>query len=429
MPAAPHLLTRILDNGLTVVVAPDTTLPAVAVNLWYRVGSADETAGHFGFAHLFEHLMFSGTTSGITSGEHLATIESMGGVANATTSFDRTNYFETVPPGALELALWLEAERMAHLAVTEENLATQREVVKEEKRHRYDNTPYGDLLDALLTSQFDADEPYGHSPIGSVPDLDAATLDDVVAFHGRWYRPSNATLVLAGCLDAEEAMGLADRYLGKVPDHGAGPAPSSVPAAAAPRPSSGRHVRIERAVPRTSVVLAWPTPSVVDPASNASSQALAVLGDGMTSRLVRRLDRELGLVDAVSVSGLGLSRGTSLTMVIAQLRPGVEVDRFRAELDPVVRSLATRPPSAEELGRCRARAERDWLEEWATADSRADMLNFTQTILGDAHRVREDLERTIRLTADEVAAAAVRFDPGLASTVVHVDGSDAEEIS
>jgi len=141
MSEALQLHRATLDNGMRVVVNPDTTSPGVAVNMWYRVGSADEEPGHFGFAHLFEHLMFSGTTSGIISSEHLATIESVGGSANASTSFDRTNYFETVPAGALELALWLEAERLAHLAVTEANLATQREVVKEEKRQRYDNTP------------------------------------------------------------------------------------------------------------------------------------------------------------------------------------------------------------------------------------------------------------------------------------------------
>lgn len=151
MSEALQLHRATLDNGMRVVVNPDTTSPGVAVNMWYRVGSADEEPGHFGFAHLFEHLMFSGTTSGIASSEHLATIESVGGSANASTSFDRTNYFETVPAGALELALWLEAERLAHLAVTEANLATQREVVKEEKRQRYDNTPMGTYSICSLT--------------------------------------------------------------------------------------------------------------------------------------------------------------------------------------------------------------------------------------------------------------------------------------
>ena len=206
MPNLDALVTTTLDNGLDVIVDSDLTLPAVAINLWYNVGSADEQPGRDGFAHLFEHLMFSGTTSGIASGEHLATIEAVGGSANATTSFDRTNYFELVPPGALELGLWLEAERMAHLAVTEESLTTQRDVVKEEKRQRYDNSPYGDLLDAVLASQYDADEPYGHSPIGSEHDLDAASLDDVVAFHDRWYRPSNASSASTQPLITREAL-------------------------------------------------------------------------------------------------------------------------------------------------------------------------------------------------------------------------------
>ncbi|NLA30139.1 MAG: insulinase family protein, partial [Propionibacterium sp.] len=167
-----------LDNGLRVLTNPDPMAPGVAVNLWYRVGSADERPGATGFAHLFEHLMFAGSAH-VASGEHLATIQSVGGSANATTSFDRTNYFETVGPQALELALWLEADRMGSLDVDEQNLQTQRDVVKEEKRQRYDNVPYGDQLELLLRLNFPENHPYAHPAIGSMADLDAATLNDV----------------------------------------------------------------------------------------------------------------------------------------------------------------------------------------------------------------------------------------------------------
>ncbi|MGI5951992.1 MAG: M16 family metallopeptidase, partial [Brooklawnia sp.] len=189
-----------LDNGLRVLVNPDPQAPGVAVNLWYRVGSADEPEGATGFAHLFEHLMFAGSAN-VASGEHLATVQAVGGSANATTSFDRTNYFETLGPEALELALWLEADRMASLNVDQVNLDTQREVVKEEKRQRYDNVPYGDMLELLLQLNFPAGHPYDHPAIGSMADLDAATLADVQQFYQRWYQPSGAVLTLSGPIE------------------------------------------------------------------------------------------------------------------------------------------------------------------------------------------------------------------------------------
>ncbi len=185
MPAiATHyeLVEHRLDNGLRVVVNPDPVSPAVAVNIWYQVGSRDEVRGRTGFAHLFEHLMFQGSAQ-VASGEHLAAVQAVGGTANATTSFDRTNYYDTVPPHALDLALWLEAERMASLAVTQANLDNQRDVVLEEKRQRYDNTPYGDLLELLLAHNFPEGHPYAHPTIGSMPDLMAAPLDWVQDFH------------------------------------------------------------------------------------------------------------------------------------------------------------------------------------------------------------------------------------------------------
>lgn len=441
MPNLDALVTTTLDNGLDVIVDSDLTLPAVAINLWYNVGSADEQPGRDGFAHLFEHLMFSGTTSGIASGEHLATIEAVGGSANATTSFDRTNYFELVPPGALELGLWLEAERMAHLAVTEESLTTQRDVVKEEKRQRYDNSPYGDLLDAVLASQYDADEPYGHSPIGSEHDLDAASLDDVVAFHDRWYRPSNASLVISGCVDAEEALRLAERYFAPVSDTGA-PAPQHR-RGGTHLDSARRNRMIVRDVPRTSVVLTWPVPPVAspaaasdttpmsdhtcptgpthtaDPTAVACDMALSVLAGGMSSRLVRRLDRELGLVDGVSANSLGLSRQRSTAIVAAHLKPGVSVERFRRELDPLLTELATQPPTPQEMARCRAQAQRDWLESWATADTRADVLNAAHQILDDARRCHDEFDLMAAMTCEQVGEAAELLDPSQASMVVH----------
>lgn len=423
--SAPITLTaRTLDNGMRVVVNSDMTCPAVAVNIWFRVGSADETAGHFGFAHLFEHLMFSGTTSGIASGEHLATVESVGGTANATTSFDRTNFFETVPAGALDLALWLESERLAHLAVTAENLDIQREVVKEEKRQRYDNVPYGDMLAQLLTQQFGpsdlpAAHPYAHTTIGSVPDLDAASLDDVVAFHRQWYRPGNACLVIAGCVDADQALMLADRYLGAVPA-GEGPLPPTDRTPSNLGIPASSHLVLERDVPRTTITMTWPTPAATDPDELSLEDAMSVLQTGMASRLIRRLVRDLELTEGVSGYDLGLSRGRSAGAVVAQLKPGVSENRVIEEISDALRTLAAEGPTATEMARIHAQAERDWLLELATADDRADAINYYETIMGSADQVNSYLDRIARVGADEVARATARWlDPDSASVLVY----------
>ena len=202
-----------LENGLRVVVSPDHAVPFVAVNLWYDVGSRDEQPGRTGLAHLFEHVMFQGSEN-VASGEHFNTLQASGATGNATTWFDRTNYFEAVPTGVLDLALWLEADRMANLlpALTQENLDTQREVVKEEKRQRYDNAPYGDTIDHVLALAFPPEHPYGHTVIGSMADLDAASLDDTHAFFTRWYSPANAVLTLVGDVTAEDGLAKADSF-------------------------------------------------------------------------------------------------------------------------------------------------------------------------------------------------------------------------
>ena len=186
----------------------------MAVNIWYDVGSSDEEQGRTGFAHLFEHVMFQGSAH-VASGQHIALLQAAGAVVNATTWFDRTNYFETLPTGGLDLALWLEADRMGTLldALTQENLDTQREVVKEEKRQRYDNVPYGDVMELLNALTFPADHPYGHTTIGSMEDLDAATLEDVHAFFRRHYVPNNAVLSIVGDVEPDDAFQRADDLL------------------------------------------------------------------------------------------------------------------------------------------------------------------------------------------------------------------------
>ena len=219
-PTLPHVrfTQRTLPNGLRVIVAPDRLAPVVAINLWYDVGSKHEVKGKTGFAHLFEHFMFQGSRH-VAKAEHMALIQGAGGINNATTFFDRTNYFETLPSHQLELGLWLEADRMATLldALSQENLDNQREVVKNEKRQSYDNRPYGSFYEKLMATVFAEGHPYHHTPIGSMEDLDAASLDDVIAFFKTWYAPNNAVLTIAGDVDEEPAFAAAERFCGPIP--------------------------------------------------------------------------------------------------------------------------------------------------------------------------------------------------------------------
>lgn len=415
------LVEHRLDNGLRLVVNPEPASPAVAVNLWYQVGSRDEAAQRTGFAHLFEHLMFQGSAQ-VASGDHLASMQSVGGSVNATTSFDRTNYFEAVPPHALDLALWLEADRMASLAVTQENLDNQRDVVLEEKRQRYDNTPYGDLLQLLLELNFPDGHPYAHPTIGSMPDLMAAPLEAVQEFHRHWYQPSDATLVIAGAVEADDAIARAERYFGGL-DSSPAPQRTPVPALEAHRgrPTS----EVAREVPRSLLTLAWRVPPITDDQTPTIDQLAAVLGQGQASRLHRRLVRSDELAETVSASVLGLGQGNSLFLVTATLSPGADEQRALATIDEEVARLATEPPHDDEIARARAQFEREWLSDLAGVDDRADHINECASLLGDPRRLNEVLPRVQAVGSDDVRRAASDLLAPDASAVLHYRAQEA----
>src|SRR5947207_10910407 len=213
-----------LSNGLRVVLNEDHSAPLVAVNVWYHVGSKNERPGRTGFAHLFEHMLFSGSEN-VGNNEHFRYVQSVGGVLNGTTFFDRTNYFETLPSNYLALGLWLESDRMGFFlpALTQEKLDIQREVVKEERRQRYDNVPYGTAFERLLNLAYDPDYSYHWPTIGSMEDLGAASLDDIRDFFGTWYRPDNAVLTVTGDFAPDEARQLVHQYFADIPPGGAFP--------------------------------------------------------------------------------------------------------------------------------------------------------------------------------------------------------------
>jgi len=395
---------RTLANGLRVVASPDHAAPSVAVNLWYDVGSRHEEPGRTGFAHLFEHVMFQGSRH-VASGEHIAAMQAAGASVNATTWFDRTNYFETLPVGGLDLALWLEADRMATLldAVDQTNLDNQREVVKEEKRQRYDNVPYGDVFERLVGLTFPADHPYGHTVIGSMDDLNAATLEDVRAFFRTYYLPSNAVLTVVGAVAAEVVFAKVDTYFGR---QARGTTPPAPPADPLP-PLSGRP-RAEAAadVPADAVYLTWRLPARDSVAFDAVDLVFSVLGHGQTSRLHRALVRTQELAESTSATTMGLVGGTSIGLASARARDGVSPEELEDALVAEVDRLAAEGPTEVELRRAKAQFERHWLHELARVDSRADTLGEYATLRGDPTLVNTRIGEIARLSAADVAAAA-----------------------
>lgn len=394
---------RTLTNGLRVVVSPDHGVPMVAVNLWYDVGSRDERPGEHGWAHLFEHLMFSGSEN-VSSGEHLNALQALGGAVNATTWFDRTNYFETLPVGAVDLALWMEADRLGTLPahLDEMSVDTQREVVKEEKRQRYDNVPYGDAMTHLVALLFGADHPYGHTTIGSMADLDAATAARAAAFFARHYRPDNAVLTLVGDLSAADGFERAERAFGHLPLGERKPRPQTEPLPPLDGVPTGQ---LTGRVPAAATYFAWRLPVRDTPAFDACELALAVLGGGQTSRLHQELVRNRQVAAGAGASALALIGGNSLGLAQVRSHPGAEAaPATEAALLEVLR-LAETGPTEIELARAKAQYTREWLTELSRFDSRADLIGAYATLHGDPGLVNHRLVEVGRLTVADVAEA------------------------
>lgn len=391
-----------LDNGLRVIVSPDHTVPVVAVNLWFDVGSRDEHPGRTGLAHLFEHLMFEGSAN-VTAGEHLASIQGVGGSANATTWFDRTNYFETVPTNALDLALWLEADRLASLDLNQNTLDNQRDVVREEKRQRYDNVPYGDVLIHLVELTFPVGHPYGHPTIGSMADLAAADLDDVRQFFATHYAPNNAVLTLVGDLAPEDALTRVNKYLGGVP---AGPERKRRPSIPLPPLQAIPRTEVRADVPTDAAYATWRLPACDTREFLALELALAILGDGQTSRLHRRLVRDDTIAEGAGASGLGLIGGNSIAFAQARALTSVPAEALEtAIIEEFHRFLADGPRPAE-LNRAKAQFEREWLTQLGRFAARADLIGCYATLYHDPELVNRRLDEVLSLTLDEVADAA-----------------------
>jgi zinc protease len=424
MPLDYPIHERTLPNGLRVVVSPDASVPVVTVNLWVNVGSRHESPGRTGLAHLFEHLMFQGSRH-IASGEHFTRLMAEGGRLNATTWFDRTNYFETVPKGAYELALWMEADRHGYLldAVTQENLDNQRDVVKEEKRQRYDNVPYGKALIEVYAAVFPEGHPYHHPTIGSMEDLDAASLEDVHAFFRRFYGPNNTVLTLVGDLTPEDGFAAAERYFGALPAS-ADPARDPVP----PLEPLAAPVRVERVgdVPNDRLHIAFRLPVDNTEEFFAASLAIDAVAGLATSRLTQRLVRREQAANAVQGHAMGFVDGVSLGFFVVDVAEGHDPTILEQAVVEELDRVIHQGPTEVELESALAQAERSWLSALASQEERADLISQHALLHGDAHLVNTFLDRLGAVTAQQVRAAAARWlRPESRAVVAHL--AEAEE--
>jgi zinc protease len=396
-----------LGNGLRVILAPDANATAVAVNLWYDVGSRHERPGRSGFGHLFEHLMFQGSEN-VERGQHMQLVQRAGGNLNASITEDRTNYFQTLPPNRYNLALWLESDRMRSLRITEENMRREVEVVKEERRLRIDNSPYGtSQLQAFYYAAYDSATcfPYAHSVIGSMADLDAAELRDVQEFFDTYYAPNNATLVVAGAFEPAEARRLIEEYFAGIPrGHQPEPVQCSDPF---------RHLPVRRTVEDANARLpaVWMSYGAVA-AGHADSYALSLLGSilgvGESSRLHQRLVRdERAALQAQAFTSLRRGPGLFLTLAIAN--QGVDVATLERLIDEEIQRVREQGVSAEELEKAKNRYRASAVFGRQTVMGRAEALQWHNHFLGDPGAIRTEMERYLAVTADDIRRVANQY--------------------
>lgn len=394
-----------LPNGLRLIVAEDHLAPVVSVNVWYGVGSKHEVTGKTGFAHLFEHVMFQGSRN-VGKAEHIALVQAAGGTMNGTTWLDRTNYFETMPSHQLELALWLEADRMGTLldALSQENLDNQREVVKNEKRWSYDNRPYGSWSEKLQAHLFPPEHPYHHPTIGSMADLDAASIEDVSAFFRTWYAPNNAVVSIVGDVDPALARGWVERYFGRIPANPAIPplGDLSLP----PTLGGERREVVEDRVPLRRIFFGFRAPPFGDERLDALEVATQVLAGGKGSRLNRRLVRDERIAQDVVGFTLGFVGGASIAAGWATVRPGITVERVEAAFLEELERICREPISDDELARAHALIETEELGALQRTEERADRLSMYATLFDDPDLINRMLGRYLSVTPERVRAAA-----------------------
>ena len=410
-----------LANGLKVILAPDRTTQVVTVNVWYDVGSRNEVKGRSGFAHLFEHMMFQGSAN-VEKAAHFQLVERAGGESNGSTAEDRTNYYETLPSNRLNLGLWLEADRMRSLVISQENFQNQREAVKEERRLRVDNQPYyaaifeGMYLLSDSTNCF----PYSHSVIGSMDDLNAAKTEDVKAFFDLYYAPNNATLTVVGDFDPAATRTLIEQYFG---DIARGQTP---PAVECNQPFNGGEIRRRWPDSKANlpgVLLAYRIPGYQHEDTPALSLLSTILGQGESSRINRSVVRDQKLAQ-FSVSLLNPAaprRGPGVFLTLAVVNEGVSADSLEKGLAAEFARAATSGVTAAELTKAKNAYRTQLITQRQQSLFKAEAIQTANMFLGDPEGVNSDWKRYLAVTVEDlqrVAAKYLRADNAVALLIV-----------
>jgi predicted Zn-dependent peptidase len=393
-----------LANGLDVVLAEDHSVPFVWVDVWYEVGSKDEEPGRSGFAHLFEHMLFQGSAH--ADMDYFIPLQKVGAQVNGNTTLDRTNYFEGVPAHQLPIALFMEADRMGWLVLDQKRLDNQKEVVRNERRQRYENAPYGEMWPMVLDAAFPEGHPYHIATIGRHEDLAAASLEDVKRFFEGWYVPNNATLVLCGDFKPAEAKALVSHYFDRIPGR---PTPERRPPAPVTL-AAEKVVKGTDDVPFDKVWLAWPTAPLMSDDDAAMDLVASALSDGKDSRLYRALVMDKRVAQDVSASESSL-RGQSLFIVEAVAAEGHTGDELVAALDEVLAELRRAGITSSELELGRTSYEVQFWQSLTSIQGKATQLAVYNNVLGDPGGLAKDLDRYRRATVESVNDALRRLLP------------------
>ena len=409
-----HIVSRTLANGLRVILVEDHSTPILNLQIWYHVGSKDERAGRTGFAHLFEHLMFKGSAH-VAPDEHSRIVEAAGGVDNAYTNDDATVFWETVPSNFLERVLWLEADRMASLTVDQANFTSEREVVKEERRLRVENPPYGRLFEDLYAVAFTV-HPYHHTPIGSMEDLDQAALADVQEFYRTFYRPDNATVIVVGDAAPEECFAWAEKYFGGIPK----PA-QPVPRLNLVEPPQTEPKQFTKTYgtnsPLPAVVEGYKMPAAFAPDYYALNLASSILSSGESSRLYRRLVYESQL--AAQAAGIGyFTEDPNLFLAFAVMNQGKTAEEGKAAIESVLDQMKEQPVSEHELTKAKNQVLATSIFGREGDQQTGDSLGFAAVIGKDPELVNRDADLYLAVTPADIQRVARQYFVPARSTVL-----------
>jgi zinc protease len=417
-PGRIQLDTFSLANGLKVVLAPDRSTQVVAVNVWYDVGSRNEVPGRTGFAHLFEHMMFQGSGN-VPKGGHMSMIEQAGGNMNGSTQDDRTNYYEVLPSNRYNMGLWLEADRMRSLAITQANFENQRETVKEERRLRVDNVPYTGSFLRGVTAPFDPKTcfAYGHELIGSMDDLNGAKVEDVQAFFRMYYAPNNATLTLVGDFDPAEARQLIQQYFGSIPR-----ATDPPPVACEAKFNAGarRETVTDAKATLPALLHVYMIPEYRHRDHAALELLSTILGGGESSRMNRAIAREAraALATQIGLDVTGPHRGPSTLLALAIANQGVSPDSLDKLMTREIDRLAADGVTEEELTKAKNSRRASQIFGMERALTTAEAIQSANMYLGSPEAVNTDLQRYMSITRDDIKRVAQQYLRRDNSTVI-----------